>query len=208
MNDYYCMSRPEIFKLIPSGVQRILEIGCAAGRFRLNFKMDVEYWGVEPVAEAASAAKLLGIRVLNGPIESVMHQLPDGYFDVIVCNDVIEHIYEADVMMEGLRQKLAKGGLLVGSIPNVRCWSNLVRLLLCRDWRYEDSGILDRTHVRFYTKKSFMRLLTAHGFRVDLIRGVESRRMKALKPLVWPFLAIVGADVCAMQLAFRAILDR
>ena len=77
---YYRYAREDVFALVPTGVRRVLEIGCGAGRFRTNFPADVEYWGVEPVAEAAREAVGL-TRVLVGTLDEVAASLPDGYFD-------------------------------------------------------------------------------------------------------------------------------
>ena len=89
---YYQNTRPEIYEIVPKTVQRVLEIGCAAGCFRLNFHDSVEYWGVEPVREVAEQAAMKNIKVLFGTYDAVVGQIPNGYFDAIVCNDVIADI--------------------------------------------------------------------------------------------------------------------
>lgn len=132
-NAYYQNTRPEVYGLVPRSAKRVLEIGCAAGGFRLNFPNDVEYWGVEPVQAAAAQARQKNMKVLCGIYDDVCAQIPDGYFDVIVCNDVIEHVSAPESFLVSLKSKLAPAGVLVGSIPNVRFWGNLINLLLRRD---------------------------------------------------------------------------
>ena len=201
---YYQCQRQEVYELAPASVKRVLEIGCAAGRFRLNFHEQVEYWGVEPVREAAEQAQCKGIKVLCGTYDAVCGQLPDGYFDLVVCNDVIEHVSDPESFLVSLRDKLATGGTFIGSIPNVRFWGNLLNLLVRRDWKYEDSGVLDKTHLRFFTVRSFRRLMKSAGFHLSLLRGIESTRMKILKVIFSPILLFVGFDICDMQIMFKA----
>ena len=203
-DNYYQNRRPEIYGMIPETAQKVLEIGCAAGGFRLNFPEQVEYWGVEPVSEAAEQARQKNIKVLCGTYDDVCGQLPTAYFDVVVCNDVIEHVADPEAFLVSLKDKLVPNGVLVGSIPNVRFWGNLINLLVRRDWKYEESGVLDRTHLRFFTAKSFRRLMHDTGYELERMSGIESKRMKALKVLFSPFLVFTGFDVCDMQFMFKS----
>ena len=203
-DSYYQNRRPEIYGMIPESAQRVLEIGCAAGGFRLNFPEQVEYWGVEPVSEAAEQARQKNIKVLCGTYDDVCGQLPTAYFDVVVCNDVIEHVADPEAFLVSLKDKLAPNGVLVGSIPNVRFWGNLINLLVRRDWKYAESGVLDRTHLRFFTAKSFRRLMHDTGYELERMAGIESKRMKVLKVLFSPFLLFTGFDVCDMQFMFKS----
>ena len=145
------------------------------------------------------------MKVLCGAYDDVCAQIPDGYFDVIVCNDVIEHVLDPESFLVSLKSKLAPAGVLVGSIPNVRFWGNLINLLLRRDWKYEDSGVLDKTHLRFFTFKSFRRLMNKAGYELGLMEGIESTRMKILKAIFSPILLLVGFDICDMQIMFKAV---
>lgn len=206
-NDYYQNYRNEVFNIVPGDAAKVLEIGCAAGRFRLNFGDGVEYWGVEPVEDAAEEARTYGIKVFVGTYDSVCDQLPARYFDVVVCNDVIEHMPNPDEFLASVKGKMTPGGVLIGSAPNVRFWGNLINLLIRRDWKYEDSGVLDRTHLKFFTRKSLKRLFENAGYRVELLRGIESARMKILKVLFAPMLVFSGFDICDMQFVIKAKPD-
>ncbi len=203
---YYRGSRPDVFEIVPLGVRRILEIGCGAGRFRANFPQEVEYWGVEPVAEAArEAVGLTQVRI--GTLEEVASSLPDGYFDLVVCNDVIEHIVDTAAALATIRAKLSADGVLVGSLPNVRSVWVLLDLIFRRDWRYRDSGVLDSTHVRFFTFKSARRLLVENGFEIEVLKGRALGDIwwaKILLVLLAPLICCLGWDVCRTQILFRA----
>ena len=203
-SSYYQNQRSEIYRMVPELAHKILEIGCAAGGFRLNFPEQVEYWGVEPVREAADLARQKNIKALCGTYDEVCNQIPDAYFDMVVCNDVIEHVADPEAFLVSVRSKLAPNGVLIGSIPNVRFWGNLINLLVWRDWKYEESGVLDRTHLRFFTAKSFRRLMHTTGYELERMVGIESKRMKILKVLFSPFLVFTGFDVCDMQIMFKS----
>ncbi len=202
---YYRGDRCDVFALVPQGVRRVLEIGCGAGRFRENFPPCVEYWGVEPVVEAAREAVGL-TQVLVGTLDEVAPSLPDGYFDLVVCNDVIEHIVDTRQTMATIRAKMTDEGRLVGSLPNVRSVWVLLELFFLRDWRYRESGVLDNTHVRFFTFRSARRILVENGFEIEVFRGRALGDIwwaKALLVLVSPILCCLGWDICRTQMLFR-----
>lgn len=202
---YYRGSRSDVFALVPEGVLRVLEIGCGSGRFRDNFSSSVEYWGVEPVCTAAKEAEKL-TKVLVGTLEEVADQIPDNYFDLIVCNDVIEHIFDTEKTFSILKSKMTESARLVGSLPNVRSVWVLLGLLFCKDWRYRDSGVLDCTHVRFFTFKSAKRMLVENGFTIEVFKGRELGKIwwcKVLLVLFSPFIFLIGWDVCRTQMLFR-----
>jgi 2-polyprenyl-3-methyl-5-hydroxy-6-metoxy-1,4-benzoquinol methylase len=172
---YYQSDRYEIWNFLPGSYSKVLEVGCAAGEFsRFLKRKPCELWGVEPNTVAAGKAADCADRVLIGRYEDVERELPDGYFDLVVCNDVIEHMTDHDAFLESIKRKMAPNACLVGSIPNVRHISCLVKILVLKDWPYAASGILDYTHLRFFTRKSLRRTLLSHSFKIDEFRGVAS----------------------------------
>ena len=171
---YYRANRGVIARFLPDSYERVLEVGCGAGGFYDYLLQPCEVWGVEPNAEAGKAAALRMDRVLIGRYDQLAYQLPDRYFDVIVCNDVIEHMDDHDAFLEAIKQKMRPGGFIVGSIPNVRHITALFKVLILKDWKYIESGILDRTHLRFFTEKSLRRTLQEHGYSTQMFAGVGS----------------------------------
>ena len=161
-------------KYLPQTYERVLEVGCGAGGFFDHLRQPCEVWGVEPNPEAAQAARKKLHRVLTGRFDRIADELPDGYFDVVVCNDVIEHMDDHDAFLEAIKFKLQPGGHIVGSIPNVRHITALFKLLIAKDWPYSESGILDRTHLRFFTQRSLMRTLRDHGYAIQAFEGIGS----------------------------------
>jgi 2-polyprenyl-3-methyl-5-hydroxy-6-metoxy-1,4-benzoquinol methylase len=207
---YYGAPRTEILPLLPASPRRVLEVGCGSGAFRRNFAQDVEYWGIEPADGPAMEAEKHLSKVCRGTLTDSFAMLPDGYFDLIVCNDVIEHLTDHDWFLANIKTKMAPGAIMVGSVPNVRLLTNLYRLVVRRDWEYGDAGILDTTHLRFFTQKSWTRILATHGFLLERIIGLNSlgSTEKGLGGLAKSLVArasalILGSDVLYVQFGFR-----
>ena len=172
--NYFSHSRPEVAALLPPSSQHVLEIGCGAGRFSGHVRDRKSYWGVEPSAEAAQLARAKLDTVLHGTFDHVRSQLPERHFDLVVCNDVIEHMPDHDLFFEAIKTKMAPGASMVGSVPNVRYLPHLCDLVLRRDWKYTEEGVLDRTHLRFFTTQSLQRTVLQHGYRIEKLVGLNS----------------------------------
>jgi 2-polyprenyl-3-methyl-5-hydroxy-6-metoxy-1,4-benzoquinol methylase len=92
----------------------------------------------------------------------------------VVFNDVLEHIVDPWASLRLARRHVAPGGVVVASIPNLLHQHNLQHLLLERDFKYEDNGIRDRTHLRFFTRRSMLRMFEESGWRVARIAGINA----------------------------------
>ncbi len=213
---YYQSDRPEMAGFLPEKYSHVLEIGCGEGCFTRHLAASCEVWGVEMHNGAAAEAAEKMFKVIPGDYRQVAGQLPDRYFDLVVCNDVIEHMHDHDWCLESIKTKMAPGASLVGSIPNVRYFPLLFQLLIRKDWNYEEAGILDRTHLRFFTEKSLKRTLNQHGFVIEKFRGMRSpvREPLSLKTImasimIWAIIvASLGfcRDVRILQYGFQARL--
>ncbi len=202
---YYVNLRSEMIPLIPISAKKILEIGCAEGNFLAQLvKEDVETWGVEPnIISAKKASKKL-YKVLVGTLNDTINQLPDNYFDAIIFNDVLEHLLYPWEDLKQLKPKLVNGGVVISSIPNVRYAKNLFNLLLKKNWEYKESGILDSTHFRFFTKKSIKSLFKKSGYTVQKIKGINITKSGLFFPialLVNIVLLFTQLDIFYMQFA-------
>lgn len=211
---YYGLERHEVTEFLPEqqDIACALEIGCGSGQFRSNLPPQCEYWGVELNDDAAKAAAKCFDNVLHGSINVVLADLPDEYFDLVICNDVIEHMNDPDWFLRSIKAKMKSGGraYLVGSIPNVRYYRNLFNLIFKKDWEYEDAGILDRTHLRFFTQRSFIRTLGENGYVIDALHGINRVNARSGRVLDIAKVGIVqvlcmflGHDIAYPQFGFR-----
>jgi SAM-dependent methyltransferase len=172
---YHGRPRTEMFPFVPDNPGRVLDVGCGAGAVghALKEQTSCEVWGIEldPVA-AGLAAEVLD-RVLVGDVNSLLDDLPQGTFQTILLLDVLEHVPEPGILLQSLAPLLAPGGKLVASIPNVRYFFNVADLAVHGRWDYTDEGILDRTHLRFFTRSSMETLFKDHGYLVETTAGIN-----------------------------------
>lgn len=201
---YFGVMRPEMAQFLPSEYSKILEIGCCEGNFRQLCSKPCEYWGVEPLEKAAEIAKTKLDKVLVGFYNEVENQIPNSYFDLVIANDVIEHIEQPWDFLQSLKKKMTKNASLVLSIPNVRFYGNLKELLHEKDWRYKEEGILDVTHLRFFTEKSIIRLLSESGLEIEKMLGINPVKIRRRNlPIYWLVKSIFGKDIEFLQFGMR-----
>ena len=205
---YYMNTRPDMAAFVTGCPKCILEIGCGAGRFKEHFKDDVEYWGVEPCRSAALLAASSLTRVLTGTYGEVSAQIPDHHFDLVVCNDVIEHMPDPKGFLRDVGKKLADNGAMIVSVPNVRNAITVFDLLFKGDFQYVDAGVLDYTHLHLFTKKSFMRMVEECGWRVELCRPLPPQPFKPIKNLVLNFVKLFIPEFKSLQIAARLRLQQ
>lgn len=172
---YYQQSRPEMLKYVPPGVKRTLELGCGFGNFSAAVKtqLGAECWGIELDPEAARVAGGKLDKVVEGDINQHLDDLPDGHFDCIICNDILEHLVDPYTLLMELKTKLTAEGVVVASLPNIRYCRVLFDLVLCGNWDYKEHGILDKTHLRFFTYKSLKKVFPKLGYELLTIEGLE-----------------------------------
>ena len=150
---------------------RVLEIGCACGATLREIgarNPTALLYGVElnerAAAIAAPFAKILSMNVENlDPAE-----IPER-FDYIIMGDVIEHLLDPWTAVRNMRELLVPGGSIIASIPNVAHITNLYNML-SGSWTYEDMGLLDRTHLRFFTKSEIVKMFEEADLVIDDIR--------------------------------------
>lgn len=173
-SDYYEQERRELLPFIPAGVRRVLDVGCGVGAFGalLKERLGAEVWGVEPGLSAHEQARKRLDHTFHGEFGAALPQLAHERFDLITFNDVLEHMLSPEL---GLRQALtllAPGGFVLASIPNFRYFLNLWEVVIRGEWEYKKSGILDATHLRFFTRKSMIRLFQRVGYEVRDVQGI------------------------------------
>jgi len=149
-----------IARLIPSS-SSVLDIGCSSGVLgKKLLERGCAVTGIEADQEAARIAEESYERVFVGDLQTMM-DLPSNLplaFDILVFADVLEHLHNPEDVLRRFLRYLKPDGRVIASIPNVANWSNRLKLLLGR-WQYRDCGILDRTHLKFYTHETARRLM-------------------------------------------------
>jgi 2-polyprenyl-3-methyl-5-hydroxy-6-metoxy-1,4-benzoquinol methylase len=198
-------------EFLPHHYHKVLEIGCGEGGFAACLNAGCEIWGVEMHESSASIASQRIHRILIGSYDAVQQDLPENYFDLVICNDVIEHMPDHDAFFDSIGGKLRDGGYLVASIPNMRYYYCLRELLLRKEWVYRDQGVMDRTHLRFFTERSIRRTLSDHGFSVESLRGINGLRgaKRVLRAMFFVVLTLgYYSDILFQQFGFRAINRR
>jgi len=168
---YFQNARTEIAPLLRGNAKKVLEIGCGAGAtlhwLKSTDRCESAY-GIELFHEPARTARHYADHVEVGDAEHLIDaSFPEIAFDLILCLDVVEHMVDPWAFVSKLHRRMAPGGTVILSIPNVRHVSVIVPLVLLGRWRYREDGILDRTHLRFFTRESAFALAATPPLSID-----------------------------------------
>ncbi|MDP1727135.1 MAG: class I SAM-dependent methyltransferase [Bacteroidota bacterium] len=210
-SDYYGSNRSEMLAFIPLTAQKILEIGCGEGSFSKQLiAQGIECWGIEPDDASAERAASKLFKVIHAKLEDAIHQIPENYFDVIIFNDVLEHMLYPKDNLKLLKSKLSESGKIITSIPNFRYIKNLFQVAVKGEWEYTDSGILDYTHFRFFTQKSSKKLFEECGYKVEMIKGINPTKSIKYQLLAFIFSLLTLTnqfDTLYLQIALVAKIN-
>ena len=210
----------DLLALMPATAQRVVEVGCMHGAlaraFRATKNPAVHYTGIDIDADYAAVAAASCDRALPGDIEA----FDDTHFaslfpsDCWAFGDCLEHLRDPWRLLKRIRAGIdAERGVLVACIPNAQHWSVQMRLATGL-FRYEDSGLLDRTHIRWFTRITMIELFAATGWRVEtgLSRRLPQGAPAALLDGIRAVAAAGGADAeqavqdaQVFQYLFRAV---
>lgn len=177
---YYSLGRHELLALVPPNTKRLLDVGCGGGYTGATAKKLFglkEVVGIELFQSAADSAKTKLDRVITGDIEDLNLDFPEGYFDCILCADVLEHTKNPWEVLRKLYGYLDDEGVLIASIPNIRHIVPILKILFDR-FEYEESGILDKTHLRFFTLHTMKQMFEENGYRITRIESNRSSSWK------------------------------
>lgn len=205
---YYDNIRTEMLKYLPKTAKKVIDIGCGNGAFAAAIKAqnNAEVWGIEYMEAHGIKAKNKLDKIYIGKCEDFIKELPNNYFDVIYFNDVLEHLAYPDNVLKIIKSKLVKNGVVISSIPNMRFYKTFKRLLFKKDWKYEEYGVMDKTHLRFFTKKSIKRMYEDLGYTIIKHEGIN--KSKSIKPYLFYTLTLfTQLDMQYVQFATVAKKD-
>ncbi|MBV8128171.1 MAG: methyltransferase domain-containing protein [Planctomycetaceae bacterium] len=216
--DYYNRVNLDLLQQIPPAAQIILEVGCGAGAMAEAYRRinpAVHYLGIELNPEAAQAARGAGRldRVITGDaaaVEPVALGLPalaaGPGVDCLIFGDVLEHMVDPWSVLARLAGWVREGGLVLACIPNVQHYSVIVNLLRGR-WSYHDEGLLDRTHLRFFTLEGIHELFTRARLEVYDVqpRMWGDANAERFRQIMTPVLGPLGIDPARFAAQTQAV---
>jgi 2-polyprenyl-3-methyl-5-hydroxy-6-metoxy-1,4-benzoquinol methylase len=169
---------PKIVKLYENEVN-VLDIGCSTGvlaNVLKNINADAKITGIDISAKAGEKAKLILENFYCLDLDNAV--LPDfgKKFDLIILGDVLEHLKRPDNLLSNLKLILNEDGKIIISLPNIAYITIRIKLLL-GTFEYEDTGIMDRTHLRFFTQKTVKNLIVSSGYKIDKEIFILNRKL-------------------------------
>ncbi|NUO20071.1 glycosyltransferase [bacterium] len=171
---YYANARRNLAELVPVTAREVLDVGCgngATGKL-INQLTGARVSGIEIHPEVANVARqvLADVHVLD--VEADTLPFAPRQFDCILCGDVLEHLIDPWKALKKLMVHLKPAGCIIASLPNVRNLG-VIGKLLEGSWNYQEYGILDSTHLRFFARKDMERLFATAGLRAELVETVR-----------------------------------
>ncbi|HVZ95252.1 MAG TPA: class I SAM-dependent methyltransferase [Chitinophagaceae bacterium] len=170
---YFQFTRTDLLDLLPKQNQfeNVLEVGAGGGNSLLYLKQQ----GIAKKVTGVELFELPGTyqhnelidRFLIANIELLPADTFSQEFDAIICGDVLEHLADPWSVRDKLLQWLKPGGYFLASIPNIREFKTVLKILLRGTFTYEQGGVMDKTHLRFFGKKNIIELLSANGLRIE-----------------------------------------
>jgi 2-polyprenyl-3-methyl-5-hydroxy-6-metoxy-1,4-benzoquinol methylase len=174
LESYHGLVRSDIFPLVPADAGgTLLDLGGGIGATALALKrmgraaragvVDLVAQDAMPGLDFHFAGDLERSDVLDRAAAA------EGPFDTILALDVLEHLVDPWAAVARLHAALKPGGIIVASIPNVRYYTVSVPLLFAGRWELADAGLLDRTHLRWFVRKTAIALMTSSGLRLEQV---------------------------------------
>jgi 2-polyprenyl-3-methyl-5-hydroxy-6-metoxy-1,4-benzoquinol methylase len=170
--DYFSFIRLDLINLIDKNSKnlKVLEIGAAYGETLYYLKQNEiasEVVGVDLFEDVKNKQNYKNLdKFIFGNIEEIELNEYENYFDLILLPDVLEHLIEPKKVLDKLKKYLTQEGKIILSMPNIRHYSAMNKIFLKGDFKYEESGLFDYTHMRFYCKKNIQELLEASGYTI------------------------------------------
>ena len=165
---------PDLLRMIPPTTKRIIEIGCSSGALAREFKKinpNCYYVGAEIDSNYAEMAKRYCDETMVINIDDANEEFFKAHSDkdCWVFGDTLEHLKDPWRVIREIHKVIPEGGGIAACIPNAQHWSLIIKLLF-GDFVYTDSGLLDRTHLRWFTRKTILSLFNDNGFEIKQLQ--------------------------------------
>jgi 2-polyprenyl-3-methyl-5-hydroxy-6-metoxy-1,4-benzoquinol methylase len=197
LSPYFSTDRRELLHFLEDArFSSAIDLGCASGLFgrELISSRTVQACdGIELNPQAARVASEGLRKVWEGAFETVFETIPWRTYDLVVMADVLEHLAEPWQALRDLHAHTNENANLLISVPNVRHYSVVLPLLFSGRFEYQDVGIMDRTHLHFFTRLSLLKALNDTGWKVQRVRpNIKTKYLKWWYPhhLFEEFLAV------------------
>lgn len=174
---YFSNIRHDLLALLSESDKnlKVMEIGAAYGETLYYIKskgIASEVVGVDIFEDKKNKENYKNIdRFIFGNIENIDFPEYYNYFDLILLPDVLEHLIEPKNVLSKAHKYLKDDGFIIVSMPNIRHYSALNKIFIKGNFSYEESGIFDTTHLRFYCRKNIKELLESSGFKTIIEQG-------------------------------------
>lgn len=212
------LHNPDLLSLMPLTARLVIEVGCSSGALAREYKKlnaQCHYIGIEVVSEYAKLAR----RYCDTVYELDIERADEAYLrallagDCWVFGDSLEHLNDPWALLQRIRHSIPKDGSVCACIPNAQHWSVQARLN-SGEFRYEKSGLLDRTHLRWFTRITILEMFQQAGFKIvaGASRVFDRPEGKRLVPAIKLMASSAGVDpevavkdALAFQYVIRAV---
>jgi 2-polyprenyl-3-methyl-5-hydroxy-6-metoxy-1,4-benzoquinol methylase len=164
-NLYNYQKNQAVIDLIPVGTKKILDLGCGTGTIADFLDKTISIHGITISEKEYEISKTRLNKVFMFNLENGLPENIDTDYDLVIASHVLEHIACADKLLSGVKGVLKPDGAILVALPNIMHYTYRFKLIW-GNFEYEDTGVMDRSHLRWYTYKSARKMLTDNGFYI------------------------------------------
>lgn len=191
---------PDLLKFIPTNSRKLIEIGCSSGALAREFKKispNADYFGIEIDPDYADHARRFCNSVLVMNIENAGTEFwaSNSDRDCWIFGDTLEHLQNPWLILKQIYEVIPVGGVVVACIPNAQHWSIQAKLSI-GDFRYENNGLMDKTHLRWFTRQTILEMFNQSGFLIEdgMPRIFDEPQREIFLPVIGDMAKLAGAD--------------